>query len=368
MAEPLKNVYTEQFVSDLCSSWKIVLPDLNESTFRQFVFKDDWNELELKQRMSRLSDAMKLILPDDFILAARLTRELISKLAADGFAVGGFEYMFIPEYIEKNGLAHLDISLAALQHITQYTSCEFAIRPFILENQKRSMEFMLSCSMHQHPNVRRFASEGCRARLPWAMALESFKQNASPIIPILENLKSDNSLFVRKSVANNLNDISKDHPELALRMAKKWIGNNAETNWIVKHGMRTLLKSGHSEAMALFGYAGSGAFTIEQSKVTTPTVPFGEYLKFQFNLKNRTAKEQIVRLEYAIHFLKSNGLQNKKIFKISERKLKGKETIFLQKTHAIKPISTRKYYPGEHGLSLIVNGVEFEKHDFLLHM
>ncbi|MFT7084434.1 MAG: 3-methyladenine DNA glycosylase AlkC [Vicingaceae bacterium] len=368
MPEPLKNVYSLKFIAQLCSSWKSLLPHINEAVFAQRVFEGNWEELELKERMSRLSDAMKLVLPNDFTKAATLIKKLISKLSEDGFPTGGFEFMFIPEYIEKNGTVDLEISLDALKYITQFTSCEFAIRPFIILNEKRTMEFMLTCSLSQHPNVRRFASEGCRSRLPWAIALPRFKKDAALILPILEKLKEDESLFVRKSVANNLNDISKDHPELALKLAEKWIGKNQKTDWLVKHGMRTLLKAGHPSVMALFGYAAIDNLRTSSIQVNTPVVSIGNNLKFQFNLENKTQKEQTIRLEYGIYFMKSNGVQNKKVFKISERKLKNRETISIQKSHSIKPISTRKYYPGEHGITLIVNGIEFEKHGFLLNM
>ena len=368
MAEPLKNIYTKSFVTQLCSSWKKVLPELNEDNLQQFIFKGNWNDLELKERMSRLADAMKLGLPKEFPKAAPMVKKMIHQLHADGLPVSGFQYMFIPEYVEKNGINNLELSLDALKHITQFTSCEFAIRPFIQLHEKESMEFMLHCSLDKHENVRRFASEGCRSRLPWAMSLPSFKKDASLILPILENLKQDHSLFVRKSVANNLNDISKDHPELALNLAKKWKGNSAKTDWMVKHGMRTLLKAGNPVAMSLFNYAEIENLENSDFQITTPSVEFGEHLTFQLQLKNKTKKEQIVRLEFAIYFLRNNGLQSKKVFKISERKLKKLEIIHISKAHAIKPISTRKYYPGKHSVSLIVNGVEFEKHDFLLNM
>ena len=141
--------------------------------------------------MSLLAKAIQSILPNDFTKVAHLLKQLISKLLEDGFSAGEFEYMFIPEYIGKNGLADFHTSLNALKHITQYTSCEFAIRPFVILNKERSMEFMLECLLHERPNVRRFESEGCRSRLPWAISLPEFKNDATLILPILENLKAD---------------------------------------------------------------------------------------------------------------------------------------------------------------------------------
>lgn len=368
MAEPLKNSYTENFVDELLNCWKNVLPELDTQKFKTFTFSDGWENLELKERMSRLSDAMGLILPQDFGKAAPIVKKMITVLANKGLPVSGFEFMFIPEYVAKKGLHHFDLSLDALKHITQFVSCEFAIRPFILKDEAKSMEFMLNCSLNKHQNVRRFSSEGCRARLPWAMALPRFKKDASLILPILKNLKNDPSLFVRKSVANNLNDISKDHPELALQLAYKWFGKDENTNWIVKHGMRTLLKAGNSDAMKLFGYADAEQLKLIHFKLLTSTVEYGKEAVFEFSVQNNSNKAEKIRLEYAVYFLKNNKLQTKKVFKISERTVEKQQQLDFIKHHPLKPISTRKYYPGEHGIALIINGIEFEKQSFLLNM
>ena len=368
MPEPLKNSYTPTFVEQLLTSYNVIDPQLNKKEVHDFVFGNGWKELELKARISRLAKSMELFLPSAFPKAAPVVCELITKLHDDNHSVASFEYMFIPEYVEKNGIDYPELSFEALKHITQYTSCEFAIRPFIIKYEERSMEFMLSCSLSSHQNVRRFASEGCRSRLPWAMALPRFKKDASLNIPILENLKADNSLFVRKSVANNLNDISKNHESLALELAQKWHGEDENTNWIVKHGMRTLLKEGNPSAMELFGYANINYFEISAVKILTPAVQFGKSLLFEFKLRNKTRTEQKIRLEYAIYFLKNNGTQSKKVFKISERTINSQELLTVEKQHKLVPISTRKYYQGEHALSVIINGVEFEKHVFLLNM
>lgn len=368
MAEPLKNIYTTEFVHQLVRVWQPLLPNLNEVEFSKAVFKTDWDGLELKQRMSQLAEVTLSALPSNFDLAASIICEMTTIIAEQSTSGLGFEYMFIPEMIAKNGLGHWKSSMRAIECVTQFTSCEFAIRPFILAYEVETMQQMLEWSEHSHANVRRLSSEGCRSRLPWSMALPNFKKDASLIVHILENLKSDDSLFVQKSVANNLNDISKDHPALALQLAKKWKGTSPITNWIVKHGMRTLLKGGNTEALQIFNYAETQKLALSKFQIFTTEVVFGKTLEFQLILENNTNEHLLVRLEYAIYFMKSNGLQNKKVFKISERGLHAFETIKVKKSHTIKPISTRKYYSGKHAVALIVNGVEFEKHDFLLHM
>jgi len=276
--------------------------------------------------------------------------------------------MFIPEIIVELGLDSFKESMKTIEHVTSYTTCEFAIRPFILKYEAESMQQMLLWSSHSNQNVRRLSSEGCRSRLPWSMALPRFKKDATLIVPILENLIADDSLFVRKSVANNLNDISKDLPDLALKLANKWHGANNSINRIVKHGMRTLLKAGHPSTMLLFGYADIKTIQFSSFNLNQTEINFGESISFHFTIENKTSRSAIVRLEYVVYLMKNNGRQTKKVFKVSERELKRKEKLQFSKTHAFKPITTRKYYSGEHGIALIVNGIEFEKHSFLLNM
>jgi 3-methyladenine DNA glycosylase AlkC len=368
MPEPLKNIYTPEFVAQLCSSWKALLPDLNAKQFAKSIFEDNWTVLELKQRMSRLAEVTAKELPSDFKVAGPLLRKMITQLVNEGAQVGGFEYMFVPEIVLNLGIEHWKESMITIEFITKHTSCEFAIRPFILKYEERTMQQMLQWSTHSHQNVRRLSSEGCRSRLPWSMALPRFKKDATLLVPILENLKADDSLFVRKSVANNLNDISKDLPDLALLLAKKWYGKNDSSNWIVKHGMRTLLKSGNPRAMALFGYADVSGLALSSFELNQREIDFGESISFNFTIENKTTKSATVRLEYAVYLMKKNGRQTKKVFKITERDFRSNEKLLLSKIHPFKPINTRKYYSGEHGIALVINGTEFKKHSFLLNI
>ena len=368
MPEALKNVYSAEFINQLTSIWKTVLPQLNENQFANRVFISGWEKLELKQRMSHLADVTIRELPKNFKKSAPIIGELMNALVKANIPVGNFEYMFIPEIVLKLGIDDLEESFLTIEHITTYSSCEFAIRPFILKYEAATMDQMLKWSKHKHENVRRLASEGCRSRLPWSMALPKFKKDASLIVPILENLKEDESLFVRKSVANNLNDISKDLPYLALQLANKWYGHNKNSNWIVKHGLRTLLKAGNPESMIIFGYSPINKLTISELNLTQEIVQFGKELHFKCSIKNKSTSEGLIRLEYFIHLLKQNGTQTKKIFKLTEKTLAPNETLDISKNHQFKAINTRKYYPGMHAISLVVNGIEFKKQPFLLNM
>ncbi|GHT30337.1 hypothetical protein AGMMS49574_09790 [Bacteroidia bacterium] len=267
-------------------------------------------------------------------------------------------FMFFPEYIEVFGLDDFETSVKTMEFVTQFTSCEFAVRPFIIKYGDKMLGRMLEWSLHENDMVRRLASEGSRPRLPWAMALPALKSNPTPILPILENLKNDTSEWVRKSVANNLNDISKDNPDVVKAIAKKWKGVSKETDWIIKHACRTLLKQGDEEVLAYFNHNKTGKVEVANLKVTNPELKIGEDLFFTFTLQNRERTPQNIRIEYGIYYMKQNRSLSRKIYKISERELQPDEKIDISRKQSFRIITTRKFYVGEHKLSIIINGRE----------
>lgn len=364
--EPLKNSLNKEFFQAFFNSWKEKDTQFNKTKMEESIFDNNWENLELKERTRHLTLMIHEQLPSDFKLASESLISIIESLKRKDKIIFSYEYFFIADYIEVFGQKHVSNSLSSIEQITKYITCEFAVRPFIINDKKRLMKQMLAWSTHEHENVRRFSSEGCRPKLPWGMALRELIADPSPILPILENLKADDSLFVRKSVANNLNDISKDHPELVLSILKRWQNYSVNTNWIIKHACRTLLKSGNPKAMQLFGYADNMSLNIGAIQLQTPTVKMGTKLQFNFLLKNNSTKKELVRIEYGLYFLKANGKQNRKVFKLTEREFKAGEEMILSKNHTIKEITTRKYYLGNQKLSLIVNGIEIEQTKFIL--
>ena len=186
-------------------------------------------------------------------------------------------------------------------------------------------------------------------------------------IPILETLKNDISRFVRLSVANNLNDIAKDNPALVITLAKKWIGESDNVNWVIKHGCRTLLKSGNAEVMELFGFGSAiKNIIIEDFQINTPKVITGKSLEFNFKLINKNNKKTKIRLEYSIYYQKANGTLSKKVHKISEKEYAENSTTTINRKHPFKVVTTRVLHPGLHKVAIIINGNELGKHDFQL--
>ncbi|WP_240491708.1 DNA alkylation repair protein [Flavivirga aquatica] len=314
--------------------------------------------------MRHISIVLNKCLSGNYSKKANLILQIIQQLQKIKFKEDRLEFMFFPDFIEVYGIKDYDISIKAFEQITQFTSCEFAVRPFIIKYQDKMIEEMKKWSKHNYSTVRRLASEGCRPRLPWAMAIPMLKADPTPILPILENLKNDPSEYVRRSVANNLNDISKDNPKTVINIAKKWLGKTRETDKLVKHACRTLLKQGNQELMPLFGFGSIDKINITYFKIITPKVKLGAFLEFKLNnLSNLSSK---IRLEYGLYYQKANSTLSKKVFKISEKEYSKNSTTSINRKQPFKIITTRKFHLGKHQLSIIINGKEFEILDFEL--
>ncbi len=365
MPELLKNIYNPSFFDRFTRTLSTVISRFDKKSFLKDIYDTEWENRELKQRMRHISTTLHAHLPGSFKKQTAGILKIIQQ-NQNGDTELGFEYMIFPDFIEVFGLDDYDTSVKAIEKITQVTSCEFAVRPFIIRYPKKMISQMKEWSKHQHPMVRRLSSEGCRPRLPWAMALPELKKDPAPILPILKRLKNDPSETVRRSVANNLNDISKDHPDIVIEMAKKWHGKTKETDWLVKHACRTLLKQGHPEAMLLFGFGSVEQIDIIGFKILTPEVKIGESMAFSFDLVNKSKKPSKIRLEYGLDFQKANGRLSKKVFTISEKEYPALSTTTINRKQPFKIITTRKLYPGRHQVSVIINGKELESNDFEL--
>ncbi len=349
MPEKLKDIlFPREKVQLFADLLVAAYPQFEADKFIELVCNDKWPERELKEKMRHTTQCLHQFLPDDFSLAVDILKSIVAK-------VEGFEAIVLPDYVEVYGQEHWDISLPALGELTKCGSSEFAIRPFLNKNLKKTMEYMYEWAEDEDYRVRRFASEGCRPRLPWGAGVPTLKKDPSPIIPILEKLKDDPELFVRKSVANSLNDISKNHPELVLDLCKRWQGKSENTDWIIKQGCRSLLKQGNKQAMLLFGFANPGKIHVENLKLSNDSPAIGDEIIFSFDLKVENSMKQKVRLEYVVHYVKSSGKTSPKVFQISETVLK-KGTHRIKKKHSFANMSTRKHYRGEHKIEVVVNG------------
>ena len=360
--EPLKNILNYESLRNGALVIQSVYHSFKVDEFVNSIIDETWENLELKSRGRQVTLNLGKYLPSDYRKALAILEKL-----ADAYSGGHFVLGFsFPDFVEVYGQNESDwnISINALEKFTILWSSEMAVRTFIIKHEECMMQQMLIWSKHENEHVRRLASEGCRPALPWAIALPKFKKDPAAILPILTELKADSSAYVRKSVANNLNDISKTRPDIVIKLATEWYGENNDTNWIIKHGCRTLLKKGNSDILTLFGLKDNVSIVVEDFSLSTNCISIGEDLAFSFAIS--TKKMAKIRLEYGIDYVKSNGKRNRKIFKISEVSLKENQRKLYVKKHSFANLSTRKHYSGIHSITLIVNGAEKGKLDFEL--
>jgi 3-methyladenine DNA glycosylase AlkC len=359
MAELLKNIFFKRsFFEKLANEILKIYPAFDKKKFFKRLFNSQWEGKELKQRMRHASIVLHEVLPADYRKALDILIE-----ASSGFR--GFDSMVFSDFVEVFGLEDPEASIPALEHFTQLCSAEFAVRPFIIRYPDLMIRKISRWSKHKNPHIRRLASEGSRPRLPWAIALPEFKKDPLPILPVIEKLIGDKEEFVRRSAANNLNDIAKDNPQVVLKFAKRWLGKNAETDRVLKHACRTLLKKGDPAAMELFGYKNNHDISIGNFKLTPRVVSIGKKLGFSFTVVHKSNKPLKVRLEYGIYYLKSKGKYTRKVFKIAEDVFKDK-TIAFRRNRSFTDMTIRKHRPGKHKISIIVNGIELAEKEFML--
>ncbi|HNE28074.1 MAG TPA: hypothetical protein PLW66_02850 [Saprospiraceae bacterium] len=364
MAEPLKNLLSRSLLESFAAEMKAVHPSFPTQDFIKNVFSGIWDGLELKQRIRHISHSLRNNLPAEYAEAlALLVKTTQNKIDREGEQLN-FWYSFLPDFVETYGVEHPDESLPALETITRLSSAEFAIRPFLLRYPERLYAQMLVWSRHPSPMVRRLSSEGFRPRLPWGMGVPALKRDPAPILPVLENLRDDPAETVRRSVANNLNDIAKDHPELVLDIAQRWYGQSPQTDWVVRHACRGLLKKGHPAALAHFGFEqGITGVSVDSLQLTGP-VAIGSALDFSFVVKNDNPDTVTLRIEYGIDYLTGTGKVSSKVFKIKEMVMPAGASESIARRQRFTDFTTRKHYPGLHRLRILVNGMALTEQTF----
>jgi 3-methyladenine DNA glycosylase AlkC len=326
--------------------------------------------LELKDRVNQVADALHDRLPGPYPAALDRILSGLSAPPDDTDALTeAFELWPLCSFVERHGLAHPEASLAAMPHLTPHWSCEFAIRPFYRDDADRVHAHLERWVAHDNVHVRRLVSEGTRPRLPWGIRLQNRIDEPNRMLPLLEALRDDPSEYVRRSVANHLNDIAKDHPERLVQIARSWLANvparHAKTRErLVRHALRTQIKAGDPAAFALIGLTPfEGTVTLG---LANPSLAIGDPLELTVTLTSATDRTQKVRLDYAIHYLRKNGAHSARVFKLGERTIPPGARVVVQKTHQTRVVSTRRLYPGLHRVDLRVNGTPTEPLDWTL--
>jgi len=369
VVEPFKNFFNPEMIAQmgeyLQKSGTKYEFDFDEKGFVEFCVEGIENR-ELKQRSNRIVKGLKKYLPGDFLLSGKIlvgsldpSYELPLDTSGDlmrSVGIRGWAIMPMADYVGEAGLGYVDEALEILRELTCRWSSEFGIRPFFRDHPEQTLKIVGTWLGDDNFHVRRLISEGSRPRLPWGLRLHNFVEDPAPVIKLLEQLKDDPSEYVRRSVANNINDIAKDHPDLVAKLAENWLQNaSADRKRLVRHALRSLIKQGHKGALKALGY-GEANVKVKSFEVLTPEVILGGALEFDLNLACVGADEQALIIDYVVHHLKANGKTSGKVFKWKNTHLKSGAELRSQKRHPMKPITTRKYYGGGHRVEILVNG------------
>ncbi|MDX2174790.1 MAG: DNA alkylation repair protein [Bacteroidota bacterium] len=357
--EPLKEMFNKKFYVAFAHEFYKVDKNFNSDKFVKQVTKN-FEPLSLNERMRKTSQVLKNCLPQDYKKAIDIMFKVIPNTKK------GYTNLIFPDFVGLYGHDDPNTSLEALKFFTQFGSSEFAIREFLKRDFAKTIKVMNAWAKDKNHHVRRLASEGSRPRLPWSFKLDEVIKNPKSTQLILETLKEDKELYVKKSVANHLNDLSKDNSDYMLQLVSGWDKSNADTAWIVKHASRTLIKKGNTQSLAFFNFEKNPKLKLDNFKIINPKIKLGDNLHFEFEITSEKIKPQKLVIDYSIHYRKSSGDLSPKVFKLKEFELKPREKIRITKKQLIKDFTTRKHFAGEHFLELQINGNVLDKLTFEL--
>lgn len=355
----LRLMFNPQLFSEIADLMTTIEPAFEAESFLNLA-TNNLDDLSIMQRMNQTATSLAAALPISYekqLDACYQLAPLIPK---------GFISTFLPEFVATQGLEHFDLSMESLHYFTQFGSSEFAVRHFLVKDFERALRYMKQWSSDENEHMRRLASEGCRPRLPWSFQLKNLIKDPTAVWPILENLNADPSLYVRKSVANHLNDISKDHPTWLLQHLENWDLQKTHTNWIVHRALRTLIKSGDSAALDLIGVNSEVPIKIRSFALSNAQISLGAPIELAAEIELQSRSNQKLVIDYAVHYVKKNGSTSKKVFKWKTLTLAPKEIYHMKKKQWFRDYSTRTHYSGRHLIELMINGKVVERAWFML--
>ena len=358
-----KNLISAEVVKTIGREISKVYPQFESKQFCKL--SSELSSRELKSRVLLITERLKVLLPDDYPSALLILVKVMNAGELRGFSLWPFS-----EYIGQFGLEHFDESLKAMEVMTELFTSEFAVRPFFGKNHKKVLKYFMKSVTHPNAHVRRWLSEGSRPLLPWGERLPLFIMDPTHTLIILEKLKFDPELYVRKSVANHLNDIARNHPQVVVEVLRAWerdcpAEHKAKIDWIKRHALRVLIKKGYAPALKLMG-AEKAHVKITGIKLQKKTLKLHDVLSFEITVESTQELDQKIIVDYKIDFIKANGKHGAKIYKLKTLNLKGGSSETLKKRHSLKPITTMKYYSGKHNLSIQINGEIVSKTQFTL--
>ena len=359
MAEPLKNQFGPDVPARIADMLTAVDPSFDRDAFVALCL-DGFEDLELTPRARHISDALAEFLPAD---RGRALELIIDSLEAEQDAddltgMQGFRYLPYVFFVADHGLDYFEMAMTTQYELTKRFTAEFSIRAYLEHHPEATLDRLHEWVRDPNVHVRRLVSEGTRPRLPWAPRLRAFQEDPGPVVDLLELLKDDPEEYVRRSVANNLNDIAKDHPELTVEIARRWWSDGDEQRRkLVRHGLRTLIKQGDPAALEILGYGADSPISIDRVALDPDRVAIGGKVRIEITLSNPSEPPARGLVDLRVHFMKANDSTSPKVFKGAEVVIGPGDSATVRKTVSIAQYSTRTHYPGTHLVDVLLNGV-----------
>jgi 3-methyladenine DNA glycosylase AlkC len=328
-------------------------------------------KLSLRERTDHVSRALLADLaaasgPAEYPTAARIFRRALRDADFTGWTLWPVTETAVTLALNASQPRDFEDCLRLLAELTPRLTGEFAIRRLLAADLDRALAVVLTWTAHSDEHVRRLASEGTRPYLPWAVRIPGLIERPEATIPILGALYRDPHEYVRRSVANHLNDLARHSPDAVLAAAAAWTAEpDANTAWVVRHGLRTLVKKAHPGALALQGFV-PASLTVTPPRLDRSTVALPADLAFEFEISNTGSDPARLAVDYIVHYMKANGSQSQKVFKLAALTLPPGETRTVSKRHAFRQMTTRVHHPGNHALELQINGVRYTHTRFLV--
>ncbi len=354
----LKDILDATRIRRIATELAAIAPEIDAARFVAACL-DGIDTLSIMERVTRIAEGLHAVLPGDYHQSLAILDRLAPRLDH------GFAAMALSAFVALYGRDDVEASLAALAQYTHFGSSEFAIRVFLRDDLERTLSVMTTWSRDADEHVRRLASEGSRPRLPWSFRLDRLVKDPSPLAPILDTLKDDPSLYVRRSVANSLNDITKDNPDWVLDLLAGWPLDRAGPKWIARHALRGLIKKGNLRALQLIGADTSADVAVEDLRVT-PAARIGDTIDLAFTLHSTSAQAQRLVVDYAIHYIKKSGTASPKVFKLKTIDLPAGAVQSFAWRQPLTDFTTRTHHPGTHIVEILVSGIVVAKAAFQL--
>lgn len=357
--EPLKNMFSPESAARIAKAVKRAHKGFDSQRFLRNLDRD-FAPLELKQRVALLAERLARGLPDVPARSISILVDALRQGEADFTGLSGFDVWPLTHFVMERGLGCYDVSMKALYRMTQVFTAEFAIRPYLIHDLGRALSYLNTWVGDPDEHVRRLVSEGTRPLLPWGQRLPDFVKSPETTWYLLDKLKTDPAKYVQKSVANHINDHSKNHGDWVVDKLSSWkTGATPSVEWIVRHATRTLVKQGHLGALRLHGLR---AVKLDKlaCKVLTPKVKLGGALQVRVSFRNPSARSVDILVDHEILFLKANGEHAPKVFKGLKTKIEPRQSAELELKVPIRKVTTRKYHFGKQGWRALINGVKTE--------